>query len=153
RDRSQLASGGGIFSISDSPIAFEKLDWNKTAVYPESTKLSGDPTPFEVTFHTEPWLNEDGSWRFGPKEAPWVLPMAETKKETVIQDAAARKRILMFLKTSPGEWFSTEEVNAGAKLKTDGAAPVLKKLLAEKLVRFCTKDDAKALGRSTLAKL
>jgi putative DNA primase/helicase len=148
RSRSQQASGGGIFSISDCPVAFEKLDWNKVAVYPEDYKLSGDPAPFEVTFETDERDGDDG-----PRFGSYVKPVARTSREQDIANGAAAKKILKFLRSSIGTWYSTEQVNAGARLRNDSAGGVLQMLLDEGLVLFCTGDDAKALGRSPRAKL
>jgi hypothetical protein len=46
--RSQQASGGGIFSISDCPVAFHKLTWNTVGVYP---RLQADRRPGAVHSH------------------------------------------------------------------------------------------------------
>jgi putative DNA primase/helicase len=148
RSRSQQASGGGIFSISDCPVSFEKLSWNVVAVYPEDYKLSGNPKPFEVTFETDARDGDDG-----PRFGSWVRPVATTKVEQDITDGAAAKKILRFLDETVGEWHSTVEVNKGARLRKDCAGGVLKKLHAEGLVRYCTGEDAKALGRKTNAHL
>ena len=142
--RSQQASGGGIFSISDCPISFEKVAWNQVAVYPENYKLCGDPDPFEVTFETDEWTDDNGAPRFGPREAPWVRPMAETKKEVDIKSETDARKILAFLGSHRGEWFNTGEVNTGAKIRNDAAGPVLKRLRDQQpaQVRFCTGEEA-----------
>jgi hypothetical protein len=148
RPRSQQASGGGILSISDCPVAFEKLDWNKVAVYPEDYKLSGNPKPFEVTFETDERNGDDG-----PRFGSWVRPVATTKEERDIKDDAAAKKILTFLRSKPDEWHSTDEARKGAHLRNEDGALVLEQLHKEGKVRFCTGEDAKALGRSPKAKL
>lgn len=148
RSRSQQASGGGIFSISDCPVAFTKLAWNHVAVYPEDYKLSGDPTSFEVTFETDAQQGVDG-----PRFGGWVRPVAVTKVEQDIVEGVAATKILAFLRSTTGVWHSTTEVNAGAKLKKDSAGPVLHKLREESLLRFCTGVEAQALGRKSNAHL
>jgi hypothetical protein len=148
RSRSQRASGGGIFSISDCPVAFEKLDWNKVAVYPEDYKLSGNPKPFEVTFETDEQRGDDG-----PRFGSWVRPIATSKGERDIKDGTTATKILQFLESQPGEWFATADVRERAKLRHEDAGRVLEALHAEGEVRHCTGDEAKALGRSRRAKL
>jgi hypothetical protein len=146
RSRSQQASGGGIFSISDCPVAFTKLAWNKVAVYPEDYKLSGDPTPFEVTFTTDEQVGDDG-----PRFGSWVVPVATTKSEHAIEAGAAAKKILAFLEQHAG-WHTTDEVKTGAKLQS-GVGHVLASLRADGRVLSCTGAAAVALGRSVKAKL
>ena len=148
RSRSQQASGGGIFSLCDCPVSFKKVDWNRVAVFPEDYKLSGDPKPFEVTFATDARQGENGL-QFGT----WITPVAITKNEEDIAAGVAAKKILTFLRSRRGEWFSTLEVNDGAHLRKDTAGGVLKKLLAEDVVKSCTGDAAVALGRSKKANL
>lgn len=148
RSRSQQASGGGIFSISDCPVSFTKLSWNQVAVFPEDYKLSGNPKPFEVTFETDVRDGDDG-----PRFGSWVRPIAVTKDEQDIVDGAAGTKILNFLRATIGAWHSTTEVNKGAKLRKDTAGPVLKQLLDEGLVLFCTGDEAREQGRNVNAKL
>lgn len=148
RSRSQQASGGGIFSISDCLVSFKKLEWNKVAAFPEDYKLSGDPMPFEITFETDERNGVDG-----PQFGSWVHPVAATKVEQDIIDGAAAKRILGFLRSHRGQWHTTDDIRKGAGLQTGNAGLVLKDLLAEGLVLYCEKDAAKALGRSSNAKL
>jgi hypothetical protein len=148
RSRSQNASGGGIFSISDCPVSFTKLEWNQVAVYPEDYKLSGNPKPFEVTFESDVQESDNG-----PRFGTWVLPTAVTKDEHDIADDMAKKKILSFLQSRVGEWFSTDEVQAHAKAQAKKVGHTLEELRDEGAVLFCTGDDAKALGRSAKAKL
>lgn len=148
RSRSQQASGGGIFSISDCPVSFSKLDWNKVAVYPEDYKLSGDPKAFEVTFETDVQEGDDG-----PRFGTWVRPIAVTKDERDIANGVLAKKILAFLRSSAGTWHSTEDVGTGAHVGKMKVGAILEQLHEERRVRFCTGDDAKLLGRKHNAKL
>jgi hypothetical protein len=148
RSRSQQASGGGIFSISDCPVSFTKLDWNCVGVRPEDYKLSGDPKPFEITFETDAREGEHGL-QFGT----WITPLAVTKNEQDILHGVAAKKILAFLGSSIGAWHTTKEVNEGAHIRKDSAGAVLEKLRVAGRVLFCTGAEAKALGRSEKAHL
>jgi hypothetical protein len=148
RSRSQMASGGGIFSVSDCPVSFTKLAWNQVAVYPEDYKLSGNPRPFTVTFTSDVRNGEHG-----PCFGSWVLPLATTADEQQIVDATLAKKLLQFLRQHVGEWFSGDDIKEGAKIRGGSASPVLERLREEGLVKFCTGDAAKALGRSPKAKL
>lgn len=148
RSRSHQASGGGIFSISDCPVAFTKLDWNKVAVFPEDYKLSGDPSPFEVTFETDVRRGEHGL-QFGS----WVRPVAVTKSEHDMTSAAVGAKLLTFLRSTTGTWHSTADVERGAKLRNGTAGPVLQQLADDSAVLFCTGQAAKALGHAVNAKL
>ena len=150
RARSQQASGGGIFSISDCPVAFTKLDWDKVAAFPEDDKLSGNPQPFEITFNTDMRTGPDGSPRFGS----WVRAVAVTKGEEAITDDANGQKILQALFAEhPGEWFTAPEIDSQARLRKDTARGVLKRLLEEGLVQHCTGEAAVALNRSAKAQL
>jgi hypothetical protein len=148
RSRSQKASGGGIFSISDCPVSFSKLEWNKVAVYPEDYKLSGDPKPFEVTFETDERQGDDG-----PRFGSWVRPVAVTKDERDIQNGATAKKILTFLRSTPDKWYATADVAKGAKTQQSETGHLLDQLRVEGAVEQCTGDHAKTLGRSPKAKL
>ena len=148
RSRSQKASGGGIFSISDCPVSFSKLEWNKVAVYPEDYKLSGNPKPFEVTFETAEYQGVDG-----PRFGSWVRPVALTKDERDIQSGATAKKILAFLRSVRGRWLATADVAKGAKTQQSDTGHLLEQLHVQGVVEHCTGDRAKALGRSARAKL
>ena len=150
RSRSQLASGGGVFSISDCPVSFRKLDWNRVGVFPEDYKLTADPKPFEVEFQTEEWTDENGAKRFGS----WVRPVATTKEEREVGAGVTRDKVLAFLESSPGKWFSTSEVEKGAGVRKSGTTrAALDELLTAKLIDYATKARAKTLGRSSNAEL
>ena len=148
RARSQRASGGGIFSISDCPVSFQKLAWNKVAVFPEDYKLSGDPKPFEVTFETDARIGENG-----PCFGSWVRPVAVTKVEQDIVAGADAQKILTFLRAHAGQWFTAPETETGAHIRTNAARSVLATMADAQEVRCATGDEAKALGRSAKAKL
>lgn len=147
RSRSQQASGGGIFSISDCPVAFRKLAWNRTAVYPEDFKDGGNPLPFEVTFESDTRESPNG-----PQFGTWVRPVAVTKPGAAIDDPSVVK-VLAFLRETAGTWHDTAQVNSGAHLAKDAAGQLLKRLFADGRVQMCTGDQAKARGRHANANL
>jgi hypothetical protein len=149
RSRSQQASGGGIFSISDCPVSFRKLDWNRVGVFPEDYKLTGDPKPFEVVFESDSWTDESGAQRFGS----WVRPVATTKEEREVGAGVTRDKVLGFLGASPATWFSTSEVEKGAGIRTGTGRAALEELRAAELADYATKERAKALGRRPNAEL
>lgn len=148
RSRSQQASGGGIFSISDCPVSFSKLAWNKVAVFPEDYKLSGNPSPFEVTFETDARHSEHG-----PQFGSWVRPVACSKAEHDITIGVAETKILSFLNASPGTWYPTRDIDEGAKIRKGTAGPILKRLNSEGRVAYCTGQAAHLLGHSATAHL
>jgi hypothetical protein len=148
RSRSQQASGGGIFSISDCPVSFTKLDWNRVAVFPEDYKLSGNPAPFEVTFETDARQGEHG-----PQFGSWVRPVAVTKAEHDIASGVAEAKVLAFLAAQPGTWHTTRDIDSGAKVRKGTAGPVLKTLSEHGRVQFCTGQAAVLLGQHSTAHL
>jgi hypothetical protein len=154
--RSQQASGGGIFSISDCPVSFRKVDWNRCGAFPEDYKLSGDPKPFEVEFQSDSWVDDNGANRFGT----WVRPVATTKDERDVGTEVARDKVLAFLRETRKKateeskaWVCTEDVTVGAGIRGDKTSRVLEELLTGKQVDFATKEAANHLGRSSNAKL
>ena len=148
RNRSQQASGGGIFSVSDCPVGFKKLAWDKVAVFPEDYKLGGDPTPFEVTFATAAVRDNEGRPHFGP----WVIPTAETKEEHQITQDANQDKVGAWLQTNLG-LHSTDDVRAGVKGTRETIGPALEALRTRGLVLMVTGAEAQAQGRNVRARL
>jgi len=61
RRRPQRASGGGIFSIDNGPIAVEPLDEHRRLLVPTAFKFSADPPPVVVRLESGPgWLRLTG---------------------------------------------------------------------------------------------
>jgi hypothetical protein len=154
RSRSQDASGGGIFSVSDCPVTFRKLAWNRAAAFPEDFKLSGDPKPFEIEFQTDTQYGESGEPRFGT----WVHAVAETKDERDVGADVHRNKILAYLteraaedKPEEKKWATIREVEQAAKLTNGTGRNILEQLEAAKVVSCATGDAAKALGRNSRA--
>jgi len=86
RPRPQRASGGGIFSIADSPIHVERIDETRRMLVPCAYKFAADPRGVTVRLEHGPgWLRVAG------EEATASTP----------NDAAVDIRILEFLKHSP----------------------------------------------------
>jgi len=102
RRRPQRASGGGIFSIADAPIAVEPLDEHSRLLVPTAFKFSADPPPVAVRLHSGPgWLRLEGSEHAAQND-----------------HAALDARILTFLSHSPYTYGSSvaKGVQAGKAL-------------------------------------
>jgi hypothetical protein len=86
RARVHRASGGGIWSISDSPIAFERAEGPglQTFCYPGGFKSSSDPDPFTVDVLHD---SSEGTYSFSVVEAS--------------ENAALDARIRAFVKLNP----------------------------------------------------
>jgi hypothetical protein len=109
RRRPQKASGGGIFSIADAPIAVEPLDEHSRLLVPTAFKFSADPPPVAVRLHSGPgWLRLEGAEH-------------AAQNDHAVLDA----RILTFLSHSPYTYGS--KVAAGVQA---GKALVLARLKA-----------------------
>ena len=50
RPRAQRASGGGLLSISDAPMHFERISADTTLLVPNLWKFSEDPPAMKVRF-------------------------------------------------------------------------------------------------------
>ena len=86
RRRPQRASGGGIFSICDNPIAVDPVDTVSRLLNPTAFKFCEDPAPIVVRLeHGAGWLRLTGSETSG----------------TAGTDAALDLRILDYLQHSP----------------------------------------------------
>jgi hypothetical protein len=92
RKRAQRASGGGIFSIADSPLSFERLNDSQTLVVPSGFKFLETPAPFRFTIKA---VNEGGR----------LVSLQLIGEDIDVDDAASlalEERILQLLKESPG---------------------------------------------------
>ena len=130
RSRSQQASGGGVFSLSDCPVSFRKIAWNRVAVFPEDYKFSGDPEPFEVLFETEEWTDDNGAPRFGT----WVRPVLVDKIENEV-DARGddrRARILAAVRERPCA--TTRDILDAVKGRSAETRAVLRMLVTDRLI-------------------
>jgi hypothetical protein len=86
RRRPQRASGGGIFSIADSPIHIDRVDETRRMLVPCAFKFAADPPAVTVRLEHGPgWLRLTG------EETTAAEP----------DDAAVDLRILDYLKNSP----------------------------------------------------
>jgi hypothetical protein len=149
RSRSHDASGGGVFSVSECPVSFRKVAWNKTVAIPEDYKLGSDPKPFEVTFNTDAVYNAEGTPRFGS----WVRASAETVEGRNAENRTERERLVSVMRTKRDAAQTADEWAAAAKIDKASALPTLSELCASGLAQLLTGDAAEALGRSRRAKL
>lgn len=90
RKRPQKASGGGIYSISDSPIHVEEIDQTRSLLAPCGYKFTDDPKPFVVTFEPE------------GEPVHSVQLVGQNTEESKAKNLALRERILSFLAKRPG---------------------------------------------------
>jgi hypothetical protein len=86
RRRPQRASGGGIFSIADSPIHVDRVDETRRMLIPTAYKFAADPPA--VTVRLEQGLG-------------WLRMVGEETTAAKADDAALDLRIIEFLKNSP----------------------------------------------------
>jgi hypothetical protein len=102
RRRPQRASGGGIFSIADSPIHIDRVDDHRRMLVPTDYKFSSDPPA--VTLRLEQ----------GPG---WLRLMGEETTAISADDAKLDRKILDYLEHSPYSYGSA--IAKGAKLRKD----------------------------------
>ena len=104
------AEGGCAVSVSTGkrrrrlldlglPCGTQEGRLEQGGMYPEDYKVSGDPTPFEVTFETDEHTNESGAPCFGS----WVRPVAVTKDEHDLGADANQERVEAFLRRRNGD--------------------------------------------------
>jgi hypothetical protein len=111
RRRPQRASGGGIFSIADSPIHVDRVDEHRRILVPCAFKFAADPPAVTVRLEQGPgWLKLTG------EETTAVQP----------DEAALDLRILEFLKNAPYTYGN--KVAAGVKARKDLVLERLKAL-------------------------
>jgi len=157
RSRSHDASGGGIFSIAECPVAFSKLAWNKVAVYPEDYKLTGNPRPFQVVFESDSFIDANGAPNFGT----WVRPRAETKEEQAMKEESLHDKVVSYLAQNEAThaadpkklWVSSRDIETTTKLRHGQAVAILDAMLAAGKVTKITGKAAKVLGRAFNASL
>jgi hypothetical protein len=86
RRRPQRASGGGIFSIADSPIHVDRVDEMRRMLVPCAFKFAADPPAVTVRLEQGPG---------------WLRLVGEETTAAKPDDAAVDLRILEYLKHSP----------------------------------------------------
>jgi hypothetical protein len=87
RRRPQRASGGGIFSIADSPIHVDRVDETRRILVPCAYKFSADPPPVTVRLEHGPgWIRLSGEDATDADEP---------------ESAAVDAKIIEFLRHSP----------------------------------------------------
>jgi hypothetical protein len=117
RRRPQRASGGGIFSIADSPIHVDRVDETRRMLVPCSFKFAADPSAVTVRLEQAPG---------------WLRLVGEETTAAKPDDAAVDLRILEYLKNSPYSFGNA--VAKGAKANKELVLQRLKTLAARGLV-------------------
>ena len=118
RKRAQRASGGGIFSIADSPLSFERLNDSETLVVPCGFKFSETPEPFRFTIKA---INEAGQ----------LVSMQLIGQDVSVDDAtslALGERILHLLRESPGG-MSGNSLAKACRTRRESVSDTLDRLL------------------------
>jgi hypothetical protein len=117
RRRPQRASGGGIFSIADSPIHVDRVDESRRMLVPCSYKFAADPQ--SVTVRLE----------HGPD---WIRLVGEETTAAKADDAALDLRILEYLKHNPYSYGN--KVATGVRANKETVLLRLKALSGRSLV-------------------
>lgn len=117
RHRPQRASGGGIFSIADSPIHVDRVDETRRMLVPCAFKFAADPPSVTVRLEKGPG---------------WLRLTGEETTEAKAEDAALDIRIIEFLKNSPYAFGSA--VAKGVRANKELVLQRLKALLSHGLV-------------------
>jgi hypothetical protein len=89
RRRSHRASGGAWFSVSECPVAFEKVGDGHSLVIPEDFKLSVAPAPFTIRYHEE----ENGQR---------IRLIGERSSAEEAEALAIDEKVLAYLAETPG---------------------------------------------------
>jgi hypothetical protein len=130
RKRAQRASGGGIFSIADAPLSFERLNDEQTLVVPCGFKFSETPPPFTFSLKTV-------------KEGIRLVSL-QLIGEDVDKDEAAglalNEPILEFIKKSPGK--SGSAIATAIGKRKDDVLAALSRLQAAGKVDAVKKGNA-----------
>ena len=92
RAKPQRASGGGIFSIADSPIHAELVGpGSRTILTPSHYKFSTAPDPFVIVLEAD-----------DPKRPTWVRIRGESTTAAIASEVALHERVLEYLRAHPG---------------------------------------------------
>jgi hypothetical protein len=117
RRRPQRASGGGIFSIADSPIHVDRVDETRRMLVPCAFKFAADPPSVTVRLEQGPG---------------WLRLVGEETTAVKADDAALDLRIVEFLKNAPYSYGSA--VAKGVRANKEVVLQRLKALFSRGLV-------------------
>ena len=123
RRRPQRASGGGIFSIADSPIHVDRVDETRRMLVPSSFKFAADPPAVTVRLEQGPG---------------WLRLVGEETTAAQPDDAAVDLRVLDYLKHSPYSYGSA--VAKGARANKELVLQRLRALSGRGLVDSVTES-------------
>jgi hypothetical protein len=108
--RAQRASGGGVFSIADSPISFERIDDRRTRLVPNSYKFMPDPSPLVITLETD-----------NPERPSWFRLLADLDTGPTAS-VSLIANIRQFIEQNPGASMNKIAMTVGGnKANTLGA--------------------------------
>ncbi len=130
RAKPQRASGGGIFSIADSPIHAERLGSESKAILtPSHYKFSMAPEPFVIALTAD-----------DPKRPTWVRLDAETTSASGAADLALHDRLLAYLRDHPNT--SGSQLAKGLHISKDQTLEALGRLRQNGLADFFQRGQA-----------
>jgi len=113
RRRSHRASGGGWFSVSECPVAFEKIGESQSLVIPEDFKFSSDPMPFTIRY------SEEDSGRI-------IRLIGEDSTAEEARALAVDQKVLAYLTANPGS--SGNAITKGVHARKEGVFDALDRL-------------------------
>jgi len=126
RKRRHRASGGAWFSVSECPVAFEKIGDRQSLVSPEDYKFSGDPRPFTITYHED----DDG-----------IRLIGEDSTAEEAQSLAVDKKVLTYLSEHPAA--TGNSIVKGIRARKEAVLDSLERLFRADKVDCVQKGRAK----------
>jgi len=128
RRRSHRASGGGWFSVSECPVAFEKIGESQSLVIPEDFKFSSDPKPFTIRY------SEEDSGRI-------VRLIGEDSTAEEARALALDQKVLVYVTANPGS--SGNAIAKGVHARKEAALDALNRLFNANKVDFVERGKGK----------
>ncbi len=130
RAKPQRASGGGIFSIADSPVHVELIGpGSRSLCSPSHYKFSTAPAPFLVTMDAD-----------DPKTPTWVRLQGEETTVDAASQVVLHEKIADYLREHPG--ISGSKVATGIHANKDLVLNTLKGMHEKGLATFSTRGQA-----------
>jgi hypothetical protein len=130
RAKPQRASGGGIFSIADSPIHVEMVGpGSRSILTPSHYKFSTAPEPFVIALRAD-----------DPKRPTWVRIAGETTSAAAATELALHERITTYLREHPGT--SGSSISRGIHVSKEATLNALDALRLAGIVDFYKRGQA-----------
>lgn len=141
---SYSASGGGIFSVCDTIIGFQKQGKNTCMGIPSDYKTGHTPSAFRITYLSEG--NDDEGW------GKWVKPVIQTVSEQEMLLKVRQDKVFLSLKENAEAdgWVSVGEIRGASGSSKER---ILKELEAAGRIRQPTEEERAGISRSKRASL